>query len=88
MLSEKELQGHTGSGKKQGRTIAESKKLILETVKNLTNGGGGVVHKDKIRSILSGKMDEPEFNKAIEELVADMLLLSTDNNVTFTLTAK
>ena len=44
--------------------------------------------RDKLRSILSGKMDEIEFNKAIEALVDDMLLMSTDMNNSFTLMAK
>jgi hypothetical protein len=88
VLSEKELQTHTGSGKKAPRTFEESKKLVLDTIKNLTNGGGGLVFRDKLKSILSGKMDEIEFNKVIEALVEDMLLMSTDTNNSFTLLAK
>ena len=68
VLSEKELQGHTGSGKKQERTLEQTKDLILTTIKNLTSNGHGLVYGEKIKSILSGKMDEAEFNKGIDEL--------------------
>ncbi|CAI2377469.1 unnamed protein product [Moneuplotes crassus] len=88
VLSEKELQGHTGSGKKAERNLDETKKLILSTIKNLTNNGGGLVYREKVRSILSGKMDEAEFSKGIDSLVDDMLLISTDNKQTFTLVVK
>ena len=87
-LTEKDLAGHTGSGRKLERNLQETKELILNTIKNLTNNGNGVVHRDKIRSILSGKMEETEFSRGIDGLVEDMLLFSSDNNQTFTLIAK
>lgn len=84
VLSEKELAGQTGSGKKAERTLRESKDLILTTISNLTNGGGGVVYRTKLQSVLSGKMTDQEFNTTIDSLVQDCKLLSTDNNNSFT----